>query len=69
MSKARGGVELRTYAEALRIARAAGTDAGNRRMQREGRDRWNDADWDHAAEVTNGILLDTGWLADGEVRP
>ncbi len=33
------------------LAMAAGWDAANRRMRREGRTTWNEDDWNHAAEV------------------
>ena len=38
------------------IAFAVGLDAGNKSMRKAKRDRWNDDDWNTAAEVTNRLL-------------
>lgn len=39
------------------IAMAAGQDAANRQMKRDGRSKWNASDFDLAAEVTRKLLL------------
>ena len=61
-------MRVKSYNEAVRLARCAGEDAANRRMRRAGRKAWSAADHDHAARVTEGILTDlgfdiVGWLA------
>jgi hypothetical protein len=61
-------VRVRSYSEAVRLARCAGEDAANRRMRKAGRKAWSAADHDHAALVTEAILSDlgfdlAGWLA------
>jgi hypothetical protein len=66
-------VRVKSYTEALRLARVAGEDAANRRMRKAGRKAWSDADFDHAATVTNGILTDLGfeigtWVALAGLR-
>lgn len=63
-------MRVRTYKEAVRLARCAGEDAANRRMRNSGRKAWSPADHDHAARVTEKILVDlgfdiTGWVAMG----
>ena len=40
----------------LRLARAAGRDAGDRAMRAAGRDAWDASDWDIAAETTSRLL-------------
>lgn len=52
---------IRSYEEALRIARAAGADAANRRMRKAGRSRWTKADYDHAATVMHRMLKQLGY--------
>lgn len=39
------------------LAFASGQDAGNARMRKAGRTRWNLDDRNHAAEVTNRLLM------------
>jgi hypothetical protein len=39
------------------MAYASGRDAGNVRMRKAGRTTWNRADYNHAANVTNRLLL------------
>lgn len=39
------------------LAYASGQDAGNAHMRKHGRKRWNDADWNVAAETTSRLLL------------
>jgi hypothetical protein len=38
------------------IAYSAGTDAGNRRMRSEGRERWNQEDYAAAATEFNRVI-------------
>lgn len=40
----------------MAIARAAGADAANRQMRREGRTEWNQADYDLACETMQRIM-------------
>ncbi len=61
-------VRVKSYSEAVRLARCAGEDAANRRMRRAGRKAWSAADHDYAADVTEAVLTDlgfdiVGWLA------
>ena len=61
-------MRVKSYSEAVRLARCAGADAANRRMRKAGRTAWSAADHDHAARVTKVILSDlgfdiAGWLA------
>jgi hypothetical protein len=42
--------------DTLRIAHAAGWDAGNRNMRTAGRTVWSEEDWNAAAEVTAKVL-------------
>jgi hypothetical protein len=58
-------VRVRSYTEAVRLARSAGEDAANRRMRRAGRRAWSDADRDHAAGVANALLTDLGFDIEG----
>ena len=46
----------------VEIARAAGTDAGNRSMRKAGRQRWNDDDFNVAAETTMRFTVLGGFL-------
>jgi hypothetical protein len=54
-------VVVRSYSEALRIARAAGADAANRRMRKAGRSRWTKADYNHAVAVMVRFLVQLGY--------
>ena len=54
-------MRVKSYSEALRLARCAGEDAANRRTRTSGRKAWSAADHDHAARVTEGILVDLGF--------
>ncbi len=61
-------MRIKSYSEAVRLARCAGEDAANRRMRKAGRKAWSAADHEHAARVTENILVDlgfdvTGWSA------
>ena len=52
---------VRSYRQALRIARSAGEDAANRRMRKAGRRFWTAADYDHAVDVMNRVLGQLGY--------
>jgi hypothetical protein len=52
---------VRSYTEALRIARSAGENAANRRMRRAGRRCWTEADYDHAVDDLNRVLEQLGY--------
>ncbi|HEX6001001.1 MAG TPA: hypothetical protein VFZ16_16655 [Hyphomicrobiaceae bacterium] len=52
---------VRSYKQALRIARSAGEDAANRRMRRAGRRCWSAADYDHAIDIMHGVLAQLGY--------
>ena len=54
-------MRVKSYNEAVRLARCAGEDAANRRMRKAGRKAWSAADFDHAASVTVKILTDLGF--------
>ena len=59
---------IRSYRQALRIARSAGEDAANRRMRKAGRRRWTAADYDHAVNVMNHVLAQLGYGLAVEMR-
>lgn len=66
-------MRIKSYSDAVRLARCAGEDAANRRMRKAGRKAWSAADHDHAVQVTEGILVDLGfdvpgWLATAGLR-
>ncbi len=61
-------MRVKSYKEAVHLARCAGEDAANRRARKAGRKSWSASDFDHAARVTENILADlgfdiVGWLA------
>lgn len=58
-------MRVKSYTEAVRLARSAGEDAANRRMRKAGRKAWSDADLAHAARVTNALLADLGFDVEG----
>jgi len=58
-------VRVKSYKEAVRLARCAGEDAANRRMRKAGRKAWSEADHDHAVRVTQGLLVDLGFDVPG----
>lgn len=58
-------MKIRSYSEALRLARSAGEDAANRRMRKAGRTAWSETDHGHAIRVTEGILVDLGFDVAG----
>jgi hypothetical protein len=59
---------VRSYRQALRIARSAGEDAANRRMRKAGRRRWTRADYDHAVTVLHRVLKQLGYDLAAEAR-
>ena len=58
-------MRIKSYSEAVRLARCAGEDAANRRMRKAGRKSWSAADHDHAVRVTEDILVDLGFDVAG----
>jgi hypothetical protein len=60
-------VRVKSYKEAVQLARCAGEDAANRRMRKAGRNAWSAADHDHAAGLTENILADLGFDTAGWV--
>ena len=61
-------MRVKSYKEAVDLARSAGEDAANRRMRKAGRKAWSEVDHDHAACLTENILADlgfdiAGWMA------
>jgi len=60
-------ITARTEREALKLAHAAGTDAGNRSASRAGRAAWIEADHDAACDANHAALrgLGYGWMIDG----
>jgi len=61
-------IVIRSYREALRIARSAGEDAANRRMRKAGRRGWSRADYNHAVSVMNDVLARLGYDFGAEVE-
>lgn len=66
-------MRVKSYKEALQLARCAGEDAANRRMRKAGRKAWSAIDHDHAASVTERLLADlgfdiAGWVAIAGVQ-
>jgi ribosomal protein L2 len=59
---------IRSYRQALCIARSAGEDAANRRMRKAGRRRWTSADYDYAVNVMNHVLGQLGYGLTAEMR-
>lgn len=60
-------MRIRSFKEALRIARSAGEDAANRRARKAGRKTWSEADLAYATRETERILADLGFDAAGWV--
>ena len=54
-------MRVKTYKEAVVLARCAGEDAANRRMRKAGRTEWSAADFDHAASITESTLVKLGF--------
>lgn len=62
-------VRANSFAEAYRIAHAAGWDAGNRRMSEHGRTAWNADDWDHAVTVFARLIATPSFAAPRSDSP
>ena len=60
-------MRVKTYKQAVQLARCAGEDAANRRMHKAGRKAWSEADHDHALRVTEKLLVDLGFDVPGWV--
>jgi hypothetical protein len=58
-------VRVKTFKEALQLARCAGEDAANRRMRKAARKAWSEGDHDHAVRVTEKVLVDLGFDIPG----
>lgn len=58
-------MRVKSYKEAVRLARCAGEDAANRRMRKAGRKAWSAADHEDAVRVTERILVDLGFDVAG----
>ena len=58
-------MRVKSYTEALPFARDAGLDAAKRRMRKAGRKALSDADYDHAIDVMEKMLLDLGFDTRG----
>jgi hypothetical protein len=54
-------VRVRTYKEAVQLARCAGEDAANRRMRKAGRKAWSETDHAYAVRETERILNGLGF--------
>jgi hypothetical protein len=54
-------VRVRTYKEAVHLARCAGEDAANRRMRKAGRKAWSESDHAHAIRETERVLAGLGF--------
>lgn len=54
-------MRIKTYTDALRLARCAGEDAAKRRMRNAGRKAMSQVDYDHAVDVMENILCDLGF--------
>lgn len=66
-------MRVKSYKEAVNLARCAGEYAANRRMRKAGRKAWSAIDHDHAANITEKILVDlgfdiSGWIAMAGVQ-
>lgn len=66
-------MRVKSYKEAVKLARCAGEDAANRRMRKAGRKAWSPSDHEHAARVTQRLLEDlgfdiSGWLATSGLK-
>ena len=60
-------MRVKTYKQAVQLARCAGEDAANRRVRKAGRKAWSEADHDHALRVTEKLLVDLGFDVPGWV--
>jgi len=53
----------KTFPEAMKLARSAGQDAGDRNARKHNRTAWSEDDWDVACEATNKVLAALGFVA------
>lgn len=60
-------MRIKSFNEALRIARSAGEDAANRRARKAGRKTWSEADLAYATRETERILAGLGFDVAGWV--
>lgn len=60
-------MRIKSYTEALRLARCAGEDAAKRRMRKAGRKAMSQSDYDYAVDVMETILTDLGFDVRGWV--
>lgn len=60
-------MRVKSYKEAVQLARCAGEDAANRRMRKAGRKSWSEADHVYAVRVTEDILVHLGFDVPGWV--
>ena len=58
-------MRVKSYKEAVQLARCAGEDAANRRMRKANRAAWSEADHAHAVRVTEDILVKLGFDIPG----
>lgn len=58
-------MRVKSYKDALPLARDAGLDAAKRRMRKAGRKVMSEADYDHAVDVMEKMLLDLGFDTRG----
>ena len=66
-------MRVKSYNEAVQLARCAGEDAANRRMRKAGRKAWSASDHEHATRLTERLLTDlgfdiAGWVAVSGVQ-
>jgi hypothetical protein len=54
-------VQVKTYKEAVQLARCAGEDAANRCMRKAGRKAWSETDHAHAVRETERVLTALGF--------
>ncbi len=54
-------MRVRTYKEAVHLARCAGEDAANRRMRKAGRKAWSESDHAHAVRESERVLTSLGF--------
>ncbi len=58
-------MRVKSYKEAVQLARCAGEDAANRRMRKAGRKAWSAGDHEDAVRVTEKLLSDLGFDVSG----
>ncbi len=58
-------MRVKTYTEAVRLARCVGEDAANRRVRKACRKAWSASDHKHAVRVTQSLLENLGFDIGG----